>query len=503
MADESRVVQLRDLGGTALRGGFATLAGQVARGVIQAVSLIVLARLLLPGDFGLVAMVAAAVRIGDVIRDAGLANAAIQARTLTDAQRDNLFWLNTLIGAGTGAVFVALAPALASFYGEPELVGISRWLALGFLVNGIATQFGATVARQMRFAAAAVVDVAAQASGLVLAVVIAVAGGAYWALVGQSLMISVGVCVGYWVVAGWWPGLPHRATPVRSFLSYGFHLLGSQLLEQFARAADTIVVGYRFGPASAGIYNRAFQLMALPMRQLTYPSRRIALPVLARLQDDPDAYWSFVVRGQTILLHALVPVCALAAALASPLVEIVLGPSWAEAAPVLAILLVGAVFETADQTSGWVLLSKGRTRALLALTLVTRPLLLVSIVVGSFAGMEGVATGVAGSAAVFWVLGLVWIRRTVDAPVHALWRAALRAIVGYAVPAAACALVVSATDLPSPWAQLGVGLGAAAAVLAIEVAAWPGLRRDLVTLARSRRLLSARRPPGPAPAPPQ
>ncbi|MCA5893005.1 lipopolysaccharide biosynthesis protein [Isoptericola sp. NEAU-Y5] len=477
------------LGRTAARGSVSTLAGQLARATVQAISLVVLARLLLPEDFGLVAMVAAVVRIGDVVRESGLANAAIQATTLSDEQRDNLFWLNTVLGCATGAALFFLAPLVAGFYGEPALVEITRWLALTFVLSGIATQYGASLVRDMRFAAAATIEVVAQVAGLVAAIVIALIGGAYWALVGQNLAIALVICVGSAAAAGWLPGLPHRDVSIRPLVGYGLHLLASQLIEQTCRAADTIVVGFRFGAVSAGLYNRAFQLMALPMRQLTYPAQRVALTVLARLQDDKDTFWPFVLRGQTILLHALTPVCSLAAALAPAVVDIVLGPSWAAAAPVLSLLMVAAIFETASQPTTWVLLSTGRTRALFVFTLVTRPVLLVAIVGGSFLGLAGVAGGVAASAVVIWLAGLVWIRRTNAAPAGRLFGAALRAVAAHGIAAASGGLAAARLDLPGPWAEVGVGLGVAVATLGVLALAWPQLRRDLSAVLRSARLL--------------
>lgn len=479
----------RRLGRIAARGGVSTLAGQLARAGVQAVSLVVLARLLLPEDFGLVAMVAAVVRIGDVVRDSGMANAAIQATTLSDKQRDNLFWLNTALGCATGAALFLLAPLVASFYGEPELVEITRWLALTFVLSGITTQYGASLMRDMRFTAAATIDVVGQVAGLATAVVVALLGGAYWALVGQNLAIALVICVGSAAAAGWLPGLPHRRANIRPLVAYGLHLLASQLIEQICRAADTIVVGFRFGAAPAGLYNRAFQLMALPMRQLTYPAQRVALTVLARLQNTKSEFWPFVLRGQTILLHALTPVCALAAALSPPLVDIVLGPSWAAAAPVVSLLMIAAIFETAGQPTTWVLLSTGRTRALFVFTLVTRPLLLVAIVGGSFLGMAGVAGGVAAAAVVIWLVGLVWIGRTNNAPTGRLLGAALRAVVAHGIAATAGGAAAVRLSLPGPWAEVGVGLGIATVALGMVTTVWPAFRRDLATVIRSARLL--------------
>ncbi|GGI05638.1 lipopolysaccharide biosynthesis protein [Isoptericola cucumis] len=479
----------RRLGGIAARGGVSTLVGQLVRAGVQGISLVVLARLLLPEDFGLVAMAAAVVRIGDVVREGGMANAAIQAATLSEEERDNLFWLNTALGCATGATLYLLAPLVAAFYGEPTLTEVTRWLALTFVLGGMTTQYSASIVREMRFTAAAGIDVVGQVAGLVTAVAIALLGGAYWALVGQNLAIALVICVGSAGVAGWVPRLPHRRVSIRPLVSYGLHLLASQLVEQTCRAADTIVVGFRFGAVSAGLYNRAFQLMALPMRQLTYPAQRVALTILARLQDEKDEFWPFVRRGQTILLHALTPICTVAAAMASPLVDIVLGPSWAPAAPVLTLLMIAAVFETATQPTTWVLLSTGRTRALFVFTLVTRPLLLVAIVVGSVGGMTGVAGGVAASAVVTWLAGLLWIRRTNDAPAGQLFGVAFRAVVAHGTAATVGSVVASRLDLAGPWAEIAVGLGSTVATLGVVALSWPTLRRDLATVWRSTRLL--------------
>ncbi|WP_125776229.1 oligosaccharide flippase family protein [Antribacter gilvus] len=118
-----------DLGRTAVRGGTWTVAGQALRALMQLAGLVVLARLLSPTDFGYLAMVVAVIGVGEVIRDAGLANAAVQARELTQGQRSNLFWLNSALGAAFTAAVVALAPLIAGLYDEPRLVEVSRWLA--------------------------------------------------------------------------------------------------------------------------------------------------------------------------------------------------------------------------------------------------------------------------------------------------------------------------------------------------------------------------------------
>lgn len=478
------------LGRQAARGGAVTMGGQLLKVGVQAVSIVVLARLLAPEAFGYLAMVLALVGVAETVRDFGLANAAIQSRTLSDAERDNLFWLNTLIGAVLTGIGIACAPLVAAFYGQPELTDVTRWVSLSFVLNSVATQHRASLVRGMRLGAAAVADVAGPVAGLGAAILIAVAGGGYWALVAQQLVAAFVMSV--WVIAAgrWVPGWPRRDVSVRPFVRYGSNLLGAQLLGYATRNIDTAILGVRFGAGVAGLYSRVYQLMALPIRQATWPASRVALPVLSRVHDDTPRYREFLLFGQTILLHTIVPALMLASALAGPVVEVVLGERWSQAAPAFAILAVGGVFEAANFAPNWVFQSSGRTGALLRFTLVTRPVVLLAIGGGSFFGMTGAALGYAVSTAVVWPLGLWWVSRVTDAPARELFWNGARAFVSHGVAAAAAGLVASRLTGGSPWLTIAVGVLVWAGVLAVQALLWRRLRTDLGVLRRGARLLS-------------
>lgn len=490
------------LGRQAARGGAVTMGGQLLRVAVQAVSLVVLARLLEPEAFGYLAMVMALVGVAETVRDAGLANAAIQARTLSDAERDNLFWLNTVVGAVLTGVGIACAPLVAAFYGRPELADVTRWVSLSFLVNSLATQHRASLVRGLRLGAAAVADVVGPAAGLCAAVVVALAGGGYWALVVQQLVAASVMSAGLVLAARWVPGLPRRDVSVRPFVRYGSNLLGAQLLGYATRNIDTVILGVRFGAGVAGLYSRVYQLMALPIRQVTWPANRVALPVLSRVQDDAARYRAYLLAGQTVLLHTIVPALALASALAGPVVEIVLGARWAAAAPALAVLAIGGVLEAAGFAPGWVLQSAGRTGALLRFTLATRPVVVLAVAGGSWFGMTGAALGYAASTAVVWPLGLWWVGRVAGAPARALFGNGVRAFVSHGVGAACAALVVRLLPDGGPWLAVAVGVAVWGAVLAVQVLVWRRLRGDLGVLRRAAGLV--RRPSAsPEPPPPQ
>ncbi|HHW4673437.1 MAG TPA: oligosaccharide flippase family protein, partial [Xylella fastidiosa subsp. pauca] len=163
-------VSERSLASRAVGGAVVTMLGQGARVVIQFSIIVLLARLLNPHDYGLMAMVTAIVGVADILRDFGLSSAAIQAKQITNAQRDNLFWINSGIGSALSLVVFVAAQLIADFYREPALVTITQVLAINFLLNGMATQYRANLSREMRFGQLALSDIGAQVLGLLVGV---------------------------------------------------------------------------------------------------------------------------------------------------------------------------------------------------------------------------------------------------------------------------------------------------------------------------------------------
>ncbi|GAB4086450.1 lipopolysaccharide biosynthesis protein [Myceligenerans cantabricum] len=490
MAHGSTFTPTRSLGRSAAHGGAVTIGGQAARFALQLASLAVLARILSPAAFGYVAMVMAVVGIAELVREFGLSKAAIQAPVLTRGQRDNLFWLNAGLGVALSAATFAVAPLVAALYGEPVLEPVTRSLSVVFLLNGFGAQFRAALQRDLRFTAMAVFDTVGPALGLAGAVTVALLGGSYWALVVQQLLTAAVVAIGPACVAGWWPGRPRRTESVRPMIGYGVNLFGTQALTYLGNNVDTVVIGMTVGPTAAGLYNRVYQLVKLPVSQLNAPVARVALPVLSRIQDDPDRYARYLGHGQLVLLNVLVPALALAWAVAEPLVLVVLGDSWHDAVPIFTLLVLGGVFQAIGFVQNWVFTSSGRTGQQLRLNLVTRPVFVLAVLVGSMWGVTGVAAGYALAAALQWPFALWWAGRVVPAArVGRLFGNALRAVVTYFVAAVAAHLAVGAAGFAGPWPSLGLGAAVLLAVLAIEAAVLPAYRRDLVQCVAAVQLL--------------
>jgi O-antigen/teichoic acid export membrane protein len=199
-----------DLKRRTLRGGLARFGAVGANFVLRMGSLMVLARLLSPKDFGLVGMVGAFTGVLTLFRDFGLSSAAVQRTNISEEQFSTLFWINVSFGALLGLVAVAMAPAIAAFYGEPRLFGITAVLALGFIFNAAGIQHSALLQRQMRFTTLAVISVLSLTVGIAIAVGGAKAGYGYWALVWMSVSSSLAGTLVFWLTTCWVPGMPQR-----------------------------------------------------------------------------------------------------------------------------------------------------------------------------------------------------------------------------------------------------------------------------------------------------
>jgi O-antigen/teichoic acid export membrane protein len=481
------------LGRRAVRGAAVTSAGQGFRILIQLASVVIMARLLPPADHGLFAMVMSVAGIAEVFRDFGLSQAAVQAPVLTTEQRSNLFWINAAIGAALAVLVFLSSWGIAAFYGQAELVPLAQVASLTFLLNGLATQFRASLSRGLRFRALAVTDVVAAAVGLGIGVAAALAGTGPMAFVAQLLATAFTTLVLVAVLAGWLPGLARRGVDMGGFIRFGWNMVATQIVTYVGNNIDSVIIGARYGAAPLGVYNRAYQLVMRTANQLRAPMTSVSVPVLSRLQGEGARYWAFVRVGQVGLGYTVVVALAFVIGGAVPLTALLLGPRWSEAAPVLSILAVATVFETLNYGSYWVYISTGTTGPLFRYNLVSVSIKVAGILIGSQWGINGVAVGLAIAAALSWPISLFWISRVIEGvPVRTLALGIVRMalLAGWGALAA-----YGAQTLAEPWGVLGQVLAAAlATVAAYAIAAiLPAVRRDLGELRMMLRLLRRER----------
>ena len=468
-----------NLGRRAARGGFAVLLGQGARIVIQIVSVAVLARLLSPNDYGLVAIVLAIVGVGEIFRDFGLSTAAVQAAVVTDRQRDKLFWVNTAIGAVLTVATFAAAPLIAELFNHSALTPITQGLAFTFLLNGMTAQYEADLNRSLRFAAMVTVSVGSQALGTVAAIVLAASGAGYWSLVVQQLVAAMITLAAFAVLTRWIPRWPRRDADIRSFVRFGIGLVATQIIGYLDTNVDTMTIAVRMSPVQLGYYNRGYQLLMRTLGQLRAPTTSVALPVLRVIRDDEARLADFLLRGQRALGYSLVAGVAIAAGAAEPMVQVFLGHRWASVAPVFAWLAVAGVFQTVSYIAYWMYLARGLTAQLAGVSVISLSLKIVCVLVGSQWGITGVAAGFAIAPALAAPISMWRLARLTSFPARRLYAGASWILLAAAVAGTAAFGTTRLMSAAPPVLELAVSVLAGAASYGVLAAVLPPVRADL------------------------
>ena len=382
---------LGDLKHRAVASSLVSVVAQGARFSLSILSVVVLNRLLVPTDFGLVAMVAGVMGFLRVFRDAGLSIPTVQQEDISHAQVSNLFWINVALSTCASVFMLALAPAIVWFFREPQLLKITMALAGGFLLGGLTVQHGAILRRQMRFTAVSLIDVATLALGSLVGIVMALTGYRYWSLVGQMLTTEIALVVLTWTACRWRPGRPTRGSRARPLVTFGANLAASGLVYALARGSDVIMIGRFWGPDAVGLYSRAMTLMIRSLDQLLPALSSVFIPTLSRLQDDPVRYRRVFLRTYEAIGLTVFPVFGLMLALADPLTRVLFGSAWEGVTPIFASFAVGGLFLPLTNVATWIFYSSGRGRDWLVASVVLSILMVVAFVVGLPFGAVGVA----------------------------------------------------------------------------------------------------------------
>jgi len=337
------------------------MAAQAVKFAVMLGSTAVLARLLAREDFGLVAGVLAFTGFADRFKDLGLPMSTVQREEISHPQVSTLFWINASLAAALAVIAAGAAPLVAWFYAEPAMVAVTVVLATTILAGGLTVQHQALLRRGMRFARLAGLEVVALLLGATAAVAAAASGAGYWSLVIMHVVMALINLGGVWLLCPWRPGRPVRGSGVRPMLVFGGYLSGKGLIQYASKSLDKMLVGRYCGADRLGIYSKAWQLLLLPVQQLSLPLTGVAVATLSRLQNDPARYRAYLHAGVQVLVFFSMPLVVILFVAAEELVLVVLGPAWTDVVPVYRALAPAALMSTFNVATGWVYISWGHT----------------------------------------------------------------------------------------------------------------------------------------------
>jgi PST family polysaccharide transporter len=336
-------------------------------------------------------MVLAITSFADLFRDLGLSSAAIQKKNLTRDQQSNLFWINVATGSLLTLIVAAGSPLVGWFYKKPELVPVTVALSFSFLIASLGTQHGAMMVRMMQFGRRAMATLTGAVVGLIVSVILAWSGSAYWALVWGNLGGAACTTTLLFILSPFWPGKMSRGSGVRGMLGFGANITAFNFVNYFSRNLDNILIGKYWGSDALGIYSKAYSLLMLPLKTIRGPINSVAYPAMCKLQNHPESFRDYYRKTVNLLAWLSMPLTALLWLVAPDLIEVMLGKEWSSVAPIFAWLAVASFIQPASSFIGSVQMSLGHGRRYLVCGIFNAAVLVTGFLIGIHWGAKGVA----------------------------------------------------------------------------------------------------------------
>jgi len=362
---------------------------------MQVVVSLVLARLLAPEYFGLLAMATVVTGFVNVFKNLGFASAIIQRKTIDARLLSTLFWVNLGMCLLVTGVLVGISPAAAWVYDDPRVAPIVAVLSINFLLAGFTMIPTAVLTRRMAFNKLAVREIAAVIVGGTTSITLAAFGWGVWALVAGSLADSAAQMVLINLLSPFRPRLVFDGQGLRECLGFGLNLTGFNIFNYFARNADNFIIGIFLGPVALGYYALAYKLMLLPRDAVTNVVTRVLFPAFSRMQGDDERLANAYLRTCGAIAFVTFPMMAGLAVIARPFVEVVLGDKWLPAVPLIWILAPVGMLQSVWSTAGQIFLAKGRADWQFRWGVLAGLIIVGSFVLGLPWGVVGVASAYA------------------------------------------------------------------------------------------------------------
>jgi len=367
-------------------------AGGAAGKLISLGTTLVMARILSPSDYGLMALAMVVIGFVGFFNEVGIGAAIVQKETLEDDEVNGCFAIALLISIGLCAATALASPLAAMFFGDARLASMIPLLSSAFIVGAVGSVPMAFLRRGMRFGSIALINILAIVIQSAVALYLAWTGHGVWSLVWGYLVSNAVQSFGYCLASPWRPRGAVAMRRALGIVGYGLHVTSTRIFWYAYTNADKVIVGKLLGDRALGIYDMAYSLATLPISQITGLVNNVAFPLFARLQGDMQRLTSVILKLTRGLAYATYPALIGMLVVSRELVAVILGPKWMDIlVPFGALCLMGLV-KSVDPLLSQVLIATGHARKLSSYTLMCGIAMTIGVLVGAAVdGLRGVA----------------------------------------------------------------------------------------------------------------
>ncbi|MCS7037704.1 MAG: lipopolysaccharide biosynthesis protein [Saprospiraceae bacterium] len=361
--------------------------------VLSFVVTILLARLLSPEDFGVVAMVMIFFDFSAVFVESGFSTALIREKTISEADKSTTFIFNLIAAVLLYGVLFASAPYIAAFFHQPLLTTIVRVMGISLIVNALSIVQHSVLIQQIDFKTQTLVRLAGVALSGSVAISMAYWGYGVWSLVARFMVLDLVATVLYWVLVGWWPSGQFSRESFRRLFGFGWRILAAAVLDKFYFHIYKLLIGRFFSAASLGFYSQAGNFTNMVINTLFRTVQSVTYPVLAKLQDDREKLKAGYRKMLQLSSFVIVPALTVLAVLAEPVVMVLVGEKWLPCVPMLQLLCLSGLTIHFSTVNLNMLLVLGRSDLSLRLEILKKMVITLAIFAGIPFGIYGLIIG--------------------------------------------------------------------------------------------------------------
>ena len=363
------------------------------QGVVFVVQ-IVLARVLAPEQFGLVAMVVVFLALSSIIADAGFSRALVQRKEVGDKEVSTVFYFNLGISCVMTLVLYVVAPYIADFFDFNELTLILRILSIRLVIDAFGSVHASMLSRQLRFKEIFWVTLPSTLLSGIIAIALALNGFGVWALVGQNLIQAILLSLAFWARSDWRPKYIFDVQCLKEMLPYGSRLALSAFIDRTFENIYVLVIGKVYTAVDLGYFQRARSLQRLPVDSIQEVLGRVMFPLFTKIQDDPVRMKSGMRKALQLSALLVFPGMALLSSISEPMIVTLLGLKWLPSVPYLKWLcLVGALYPV-HAVNVNILLAIGRSDLILKMSIFKKVLVVINVAITAPFGIQTMVYGI-------------------------------------------------------------------------------------------------------------
>lgn len=396
-----------------INGSFWTIVANISSQLITFSVTIVLARLLTPGDFGVVAISAVFTGIVTLFQDLGMGAAIIQKRDIDDKYLSTSFFVSIFAGIILALLLLALAPSVASFYKEPVLKPILFISAIGFILSPLTSIHTSILTKRLEFKKLAAINTATQALAGTFSVILALNGYGVWSLVLGKILSQPVLVPFVWIIVKWRPRIFFSKQCFLDLFGFSSSLLGFNMINFLSRNLDNLIIGKYLGSQALGYYSVAYNLMLKPLQLISWSIGKVLFPVFSSIQDDMErtrAVYLKIVRSISLITFPMMTGLIM---VSGEFILTVYGERWRPAILPLKLLCIVGALQSIGTTGGVIFNSQGRPDITLKIGIVSSIAIIIAFVIGIQWGLLGLITAYIAVSFPVFLLGQYFANRLI------------------------------------------------------------------------------------------